>query len=105
MAGPEFDQLVDSLAGQVGHVGFPGAVAVPVVELDVDELLHAQSYRACSGERMMIGSPGPMTVVVGAFRKKNGRQPPAGISPCLKLYAVSGRSQPFAASKLYATAG
>lgn len=41
----------------------------------------SQSYRARSGDRTTMGSYGPMTEVVGALRKKNGRQPSAGISP------------------------
>ena len=32
------------------------------------------------GELITIGSRGPITEVVGALRKKNGRQPASGIS-------------------------
>jgi hypothetical protein len=41
----------------------------------------SQSYLAAAAELITIGSLGPMTEVVGAFRKKKGRQPAAGISP------------------------
>jgi hypothetical protein len=41
----------------------------------------SQSYLARSAWLITIGSRGPMTEVVGALRKKNGRQPAAGISP------------------------
>jgi len=41
----------------------------------------SQSYLARAGSLITIGSRGPMTEVVGVLRKKNGRQPSAGISP------------------------
>ena len=41
----------------------------------------SQSYRARAAELITIGSRGPITEVVGALRKKNGRQPVSGISP------------------------